>query len=335
MTSPTLNHLVGGGTDLLPEQPEDTQDSGEDERQHQEQMAIVQEVQGLEAVALPGEASLPEAGRHDSHGLPMFARPNEKFQELDRTDSVSSDEELTPMPVVLQAQQRSAYTGDQNNTEIMPEDTLLMAHQSDGGELEEQYRRGPESGPNEQTIGSTNSSPRRVSLPTILDPLLPPNKIAASKQGSLPIMQSGSELASPTPIVPSATQKPSLFSRGSTFMSFLAPIIGANRTTNVELAETTDQNAANDQMVLDSPLDNEQPDLTRIFDLVGGMIKSAAIDSHTSEWQNLFISISGGVEHTINVSADLGETLLRLGINIEFRTLQAMLHKVAEGNVCR
>jgi len=50
--------------------------------------------------------------------------------------------------------------------------------------------------------------------------------------------------------------------------------------------------------------------------------------SYGAEFENLFISISGSRETALDVSRDLGETVIRLGINIDLRTMQNTIHQV-------
>ena len=68
--------------------------------------------------------------------------------------------------------------------------------------------------------------------------------------------------------------------------------------------------------------------LRAVFDKVATLLDSLKDDSLMADWENLFISISGSRSNPINVSADLGETLIRLGINIDIQNLQETIHSV-------
>jgi hypothetical protein len=65
-----------------------------------------------------------------------------------------------------------------------------------------------------------------------------------------------------------------------------------------------------------------------IFDEVGAILTSQQEDDNLKEWENLFISITGSRDSSINVSADVSAILLRLGIS-DLRLLQETTHKVA------
>jgi len=65
-----------------------------------------------------------------------------------------------------------------------------------------------------------------------------------------------------------------------------------------------------------------------IFDKVGAILTSQQEDANTKEWENLFISITGSRDSSINISADVSAILLRLGIS-DLRLLQETTHKVA------
>ena len=69
--------------------------------------------------------------------------------------------------------------------------------------------------------------------------------------------------------------------------------------------------------------------LKQVFEQASGILTSKTESAQNTEWENLFVSIAGHRDSTISVSGDLGETLIRLGISIEFRTLQQTIHKVA------
>jgi hypothetical protein len=68
--------------------------------------------------------------------------------------------------------------------------------------------------------------------------------------------------------------------------------------------------------------------LRQVFEQASGILTSKTESAQNAEWENLFASIAGHRDSTISVSGDLGETLIRLGISIEFRTLQKTIHKV-------
>jgi hypothetical protein len=68
--------------------------------------------------------------------------------------------------------------------------------------------------------------------------------------------------------------------------------------------------------------------LKQVFEQASGILTSKTESAQNAEWENLFASIAGHRDSTISVSGDLGETLIRLGISIEFRTLQQTIHKV-------
>lgn len=68
--------------------------------------------------------------------------------------------------------------------------------------------------------------------------------------------------------------------------------------------------------------------LRQVFEQASGILTSKTESAQNTEWENLFVSIAGDRDSTISVSGDLGETLIRLGISIEFRTLQKTIHKV-------
>jgi hypothetical protein len=65
-----------------------------------------------------------------------------------------------------------------------------------------------------------------------------------------------------------------------------------------------------------------------IFDEVGAILTSQQEDDNMKEWENLFISITGSRDSSINVSADVSAILLRLGIS-DLRLLRETTHKVA------
>jgi hypothetical protein len=77
------------------------------------------------------------------------------------------------------------------------------------------------------------------------------------------------------------------------------------------------------------PSDVEQhKTLKDLFAQASMILQATAKSAQNTEWEHLFVSIAGHRDSTISVSADLGETLIRLGIKIEVRTLQETIHKV-------
>ena len=70
--------------------------------------------------------------------------------------------------------------------------------------------------------------------------------------------------------------------------------------------------------------------LKDIFDKVAAQIQSQNDSAHITEWEDLYVSITGSRDKAINVSAELGETMVRLGISIPVSKLQETICEVCQ-----
>ena len=116
---------------------------------------------------------------------------------------------------------------------------------------------------------------------------------------------------------PSSSNFQSLF-------SFKSPkYVGQEAQIAVEAAEGSAGAAQTERQT-------SQATLKQIFDLVAEQIMSQKDSAQVAEWENLFVTISGSRDQAINVSSDLGETLMRLGINIHMSTLHETICEVCQ-----
>jgi hypothetical protein len=90
------------------------------------------------------------------------------------------------------------------------------------------------------------------------------------------------------------------------------------------------QEAQIDEETPKSPEPEAPKTLKHIFETVAAQIQSQIDNAHITEWEDLYVSITGSRDEAINVSADLGETMVRLGISIPVSTLQETICEVCQ-----